>query len=108
MKHIKTLFLILGFICFFLIETFYYNEILLTVLLLIGVVIDQIVNRFSATKLGILGFILGLIIEGYMGTFSRTQYWENTFLFDIPMWLPLAWGYGFIIIYRIGKYLNNP
>ena len=32
----------------------------------------------------------------------REQFWANTSWLDVPLWLPLAWGMGFIIIRRLG------
>lgn len=99
----KLLIYIVGILIFFLIETLYYNELLLTIFLISISIYDLIKNKLKEINLYILGLTLGTLIELYMGKITRSQYWTNTLLLDIPLWLPLAWGYGFILIYRIGK-----
>lgn len=101
----KLILYIIGILTFFLIETLYYNELFLTLFLLIVSFIDLKRTKFKEIKLYILGLLLGTIIELYMGKISRNQYWENTLILDIPLWLPLAWGYGFVVIYKLGKIL---
>lgn len=53
-----------------------------------------------------VGIVLGTIIELGMTQISRAQFWENTF-FAVPLWLPLAWGVGAVVFYRLGKDLEN-
>jgi hypothetical protein len=97
---------ILSLIAFFTIETFFYNEILLFCIILIAVFYKFIVNKSRDVRLFIIGTGLGILIEWYMGNISRTQYWRNTLFLPIPIWLPLAWGYGFTIIHNIGTLLD--
>jgi len=54
-------------------------------------------------KVFLLGLILGLIMEVGGDAIYKMQYWETGSLFGIPLWLPLLWAYGFIIIRRIGN-----
>lgn len=56
-------------------------------------------------QLFVFGTILGFIIEVVMGLVARHQYWNETFLFGVPVWLPFIWGYGFVIIHRVGEIL---
>jgi hypothetical protein len=53
----------------------------------------------------ITGLIFGLFIELFLGLIIRTQFWENASFFGIPYWLPIVWGYGFIVIYKIGDFI---
>ena len=94
---------VFAIILFFLIESFYPSEYLLLILLITLSFVILKLNKFREAKLYILGLILGFIVEYLMGFISRSQYWINTSLLPIPLWLPFAWGYGFIIVYKIGK-----
>lgn len=49
------------------------------------------------------GVVVGLIIEVGLGQVARTQFFTNASLFGVPLWLPLAWGYGFVVMRRIGN-----
>ena len=53
--------------------------------------------------LAVVGVILGFVIEVGLGLVARQQYWSETFLFSVPVWLPFIWGYAFIIIRRVGN-----
>jgi hypothetical protein len=50
----------------------------------------------------LVGLALGLFIEVGLGLVIRTQHWKHASLFGVPYWLPLMWGYGFIVIHRLG------
>lgn len=50
-----------------------------------------------------VGLSMGLIIEVGLGLIARTQHWEYASLFGVPYWLPLIWGYGFVIMRRVGN-----
>ena len=50
----------------------------------------------------LFGFIIGIILE-FFGNMLLGQRWAEASFFSIPIWLPFAWGYGFIIIRRIGN-----
>lgn len=49
-----------------------------------------------------LGLFLGIFIEVVLGAVARQQYWVNASLMGVPVWLPIAWGIGFVVITRIG------
>ncbi len=80
------------------------NEIIFTfaiiILLLINFKADYHKNEWG---LFLIGCIFGLIIEVVLGGIYRLQYWQQGSLFGVPIWLPIVWGYGFVIIRRIGN-----
>ncbi|MBP9817835.1 hypothetical protein KBC75_03755 [Candidatus Shapirobacteria bacterium] len=98
---------ILPLILFFIVETFFYHELFLTALISLIATIDLHITKYKYIKLFTFGLIIGTFIELFLGQFSRQQYWQNTILFPIPLWLPLIWGYGFVTIHRIGNILDN-
>lgn len=53
-------------------------------------------------ELLIMGLVAGFAVEVILGAFYREQFWTNASLFGVPVWLPLAWGMGFVIIRRLG------
>ena len=80
------------------------DEIIFTgaiiLILLINFKIKYYKNEWA---LFFLGLVLGFFIEIILGLFYRMQYWENPTLLGVPIWLPLAWGYAFVFIRRIGN-----
>lgn len=55
----------------------------------------------------IYGIVIGFIVEvvgtqvsGYQ-SFTKPDFW------GIPVWLPVAWGYGFVAMKRIGDIISN-
>jgi hypothetical protein len=50
----------------------------------------------------LFGAIMGVIFES-IGNSLLGQSWPQASFFAIPIWLPLTWGYGFILIRRIGN-----
>lgn len=88
---------------FFIIQTYYPNEYLLLSLLILISIYLLYESKWSELNLYILGLVLGFIIEYLMGLVSRSQYWINTSILPIPLWLPFAWAFGFIVIRRIGN-----
>lgn len=67
---------------------------------------DSCIDKFRYWRLFLLGLMSGLIIELGLGYISRSQFWLNTKYLPIPVWLPLAWGFGFVLIYKIGNLLE--
>ncbi|MBI1308875.1 MAG: hypothetical protein GC129_03310 [Proteobacteria bacterium] len=50
-----------------------------------------------------VGIALGLFVEVVLGLWFRTQHWQYASLFGVPYWLPLVWGYGFVVMRRVGN-----
>jgi len=79
------------------------NELISTAILLACIIITFSVGRHKREwLLFIVGTALGILFEIGGDLVYKLQYWEEASLFGIPYWLPLLWGFGFIIIYRIG------
>jgi hypothetical protein len=51
----------------------------------------------------LIGLIAGIIAEVGGDMIAKMQYWNNGSLLGIPLWLPLLWAFGFIVIRRIGN-----
>jgi len=93
----------LGVIIIFLF--FFRTEIAITLLAILGIVLTFIIRYHKKEYLVLLfGLIIGVIFE-LIGNFWLGQNWPEASFFSIPIWLPVTWGYGFIIIRRIGNIL---
>ena len=106
----KLLLLILPFFLFFVVEIFFHgNELIFTLISLMYLLLLYITSekKLVETKLFTLTFLLGIFIELFLTNFSRNQFWENTVFLPIPLWLPIAWGIAGIVIYRLGKIIEN-
>lgn len=89
----------------FLIST---NEFIIAILITFLSYITILINyRRNEWILLITGIILGLIIEIGGDMVFKAQFWSHGSLFGIPIWLPIAWGYAFIHIRRIGNSIVN-
>jgi hypothetical protein len=90
-------------ISFFIIQVSGQSETLLTVF----AIIISILCIYSSSKgeivVYLVGLAMGLVIEVGMGLVLRTQHWTNASFFGVPFWLPLIWGYGFVILRRVGN-----
>jgi len=51
-----------------------------------------------------IGIFIGLILE-LIGNVALGQQWAEASFFRVPIWLPLFWGYGFVVIRRVGNIL---
>ncbi len=52
------------------------------------------------------GILIGFTVEVLGTQSSRYQSFTNPDFLGIPMWLPIAWGYGFVAMKRIGFILR--
>mgnify|MGYP001614106934 CR=1 FL=1 len=95
---------LLPFLAAFLVPIFSSSEILFTFIVLLLIGISFKLSYVKNEEFVVLsGIIIGLIIEVVLGLVYRNQFWENASLIGVPIWLPLIWGYGFLIIRRIGN-----
>lgn len=88
---------------FFVAQVFILLELPLTVLAILFCVLLLVRREKGELLLFFVGLGTGLIIEVGLGMIARTQHWEYASLFGVPYWLPLIWGYGFVIMRRIGN-----
>jgi hypothetical protein len=84
---------------------FFRKEIAILILTIFGISLTFLL-RYSKKEYSVLlfGILMGIIFE-VIGNSWLGQNWSEASFFTIPLWLPLAWGYGFIIIRRIGNIL---
>ena len=64
-------------------------------------------NRIGERYLFFLGFVIGLVIEVGFRFLGYQQVWAEASLFGVPVWLPVAWGAGFIMITRLGAWIRG-
>lgn len=102
---VELFFICLPFILFFLFQVaFPKYEKTLSFILLILIFSGLIyLNSLPYFVIFILGLLIGIFIEVILGLVVRTQHWENASFFGVPYWLPLVWGYGFVVIHQVGN-----
>ncbi len=78
------------------------SELWSTIIVLMCVAITFGIKHYNREwLLFVIGVITGIICEIGGDLLYKLQYWENASFFGIPYWLPLLWGFGFILTYRI-------
>ncbi len=105
----KILFPLILFVSFFAIQVFLKpSEIVLTLLaLLLTIIIFSIKSYKHEFRVFMLGLLLGFFVEVVLGLFARQQHWDNASLFGVPIWLPIIWGIGFVVITRVGSKIEK-
>ncbi len=84
---------------------FFRKELLIIFVILLAILLTfKISYKKGEIYLLFFGIFIGLIFE-LIGNYLLGQRWAEASFFTIPLWLPLTWGYGFIIIRRIGNLL---
>lgn len=95
--------MIASWILFFVAQVYILDEVILTIL---AIALSSLLFwRYERNeyRLYLLGVTVGLTIEVGLGQIARTQHWTHASLYGVPYWLPLAWGYGFVVMRRIGN-----
>lgn len=84
---------------------FFKSEIIITIFALSAIIITFII-KYHKKEIYVLifGIFMGIIFE-LIGNILLGQIWGEASFFKIPIWLPLTWGYGFILIRRVGNIL---
>ena len=111
MKFFKKLGIpLFGFIFFFIVQSMgFVGESALTFFVVILFILTiAIYYHKKELLLFFVGCIFGFIIEIGLRYFGYQQVWNNASLLGVPYWLPLIWGYGFVVITRLGIYLEFP
>lgn len=90
-------------VLFFVVQITVNKEVPLTLVALAGSIFLVLHGGWAALILFVLGLMCGIFIEVILGIFLRTQHWEKASFFGVPYWLPLAWGYGFVVIHQLGE-----
>lgn len=80
------------------------DEILITDLIIIGAAATLVI-RYQKGEFALYatGFPLGTFFEWFGDQVNQLQYWEQTSLFGLPLWLPFFWGFIAIYIRRLGN-----
>ena len=55
----------------------------------------------------VYGILIGLLVEIIGTQVSGYQSFTKPDFFGIPIWSPVAWGYGFVAMRRIGDIIRN-
>jgi hypothetical protein len=92
-----------GWVAFFLLQVLILREFPLTLAALALCALLYIRRESGELHLFAFGLLLALIIEVGLGLVARSQHWEHASLLGVPYWLPLIWGYGFVVIRRVGN-----
>ena len=92
-----------GWVAFFLLQVLILRETPLTVAALALCMLLYIRRESGELHLFAFGLLLALVIEVGLGLIARSQHWAHASLFGVPYWLPLIWGYGFVVIRRVGN-----
>ncbi len=81
---------------------FWRNNLLLTALYAI-IVLAAFKVKYEKREWAIflLGAVVGLSIELWAVNVVGFQTFKGTVTGNIPLWMPLTWGYGFVVIKRI-------
>ncbi|MEN9405419.1 MAG: hypothetical protein RLY47_378 [Candidatus Parcubacteria bacterium] len=97
------LLIIAPLVLFFVVQVIFNKELPLFILAAVMSLFVIWQGGTGAALLFGIGVAISLIVEVGLGFVLRTQHWENASFFGIPYWLPLAWGYGFVVIHQIGE-----
>ena len=84
------------------------NKELFILFLSILLVIYTFSHRYQKNEiiLFILGAIIGTLIE-FNSSIFLGQRWGEASLLSIPIWMPIFWGYVFVVIRRVGNIILN-
>ncbi len=100
----KLLLQILTLLSVLIIFLFIHNEFVLAAVFLLLILINFKIKYYKGEwKLFFLGLIIGIVLELGGDLVFKLQYWEQASFFGIPLWLPLFWGFAFVLIRRIGN-----
>jgi len=93
------------FLLFTLILVFVLKDEIMITFLVIALVIATLYHHYVKQEftLFLVGTSLGFFFEFIGDHFYKLQYWSEGLLGGIPLWLPLFWGYLFIMIHRLGN-----
>ena len=84
--------------------TFAWNKEIIASLAFILIILIYLKQKYYKNEIFVLlfGIIIGALIELYGAYFVGFQIFQSQYT-KIPLWLPLAWGYAFVAMRRIGN-----
>jgi hypothetical protein len=97
----------LGFLIFFVFESRgrWSEKILTSFIVFLVILTAAITYNHNEWILFLIGLIFGVVIEVGMRYFGYQQKWKDASFFGVPYWLPIIWGFGFVIIARLGLFV---
>lgn len=101
---------LLAILLFFIVQsTLLYSELALTLLvILLGILMFAVWWNKGEIALFVAGLVAGGVIEILLSLLlGAQQIWLDASFFGIPYWLLLAWGFGFVVIVRVGAYIRH-
>ena len=82
------------------------SELAITVFIVLAMTGTWIVKYHNREWiLSLVGLGFGILIEVGFRVFGYQQVWVNASFFGVPCWLPIVWGFGFVIITRLGIFI---
>jgi hypothetical protein len=83
---------------------FLQNELLITIAIIILIVLTLLVDYKEKEWIWlVIGIVVGAAVEIIGDQLYQLQHWEDTLLLTVPLWLPLFWGYVFVVVRRFGN-----
>lgn len=64
-------------------------------------------NRVGERSLYFVGLVTGTFIEVGFRFLGYQQVWTDASFFGVPYWLPISWGVMFVLITRLGMYIQG-
>ena len=83
------------------------NVLLFSLYLALTLILIYLHKDRTEITVFIYGILVGTLVEVLGTQVSGYQSFSQPDFGGIPMWLPLAWGYGFVAMARIGAILRN-
>jgi hypothetical protein len=98
------------FLCFIIFFLFQSKKVWKEKFLTFAIIFISIFTAFisyhqNELLLFIIGLFFGIVIEVGMRRLGYQQIWNDASFFGVPYWLPLIWGFGFVIITRLGIFI---
>lgn len=87
---------------------FWRISFLLAFVFLVAIIIIVRTNYKKGDYLALgIGLVIGLLVEIVGTYFVGYQSFAKPDFLGIPLWLPLAWAYGFMFMKRVGVIING-
>ena len=85
-----------------------FGELITTLVAIFLIIVTFLVKKNRGEiRLFVVGILLGLFTEVVLTIIGHVQYFENISYLPVPVWLILAWGFGFVVITRIGVHMRK-
>lgn len=79
------------------------NNLLLTIVFTAMLTATLTIKRYPGDIFALIyGSVLGFALEVFQTSIAKFHSFSNPDILGIPIWMPLVWGYGFVLMKRIG------